>query len=98
VDELTKEERETSLASVIQAPKFYGSSWHVNVTSNEFSIMLGRPHFVLGEVESAPGEPVAILQMSPQAAKDLLVLLGSTMAAWEEEWGIVTTEYTRRKA
>jgi hypothetical protein len=93
----TKEEMEAMMASVIQAPKFYGSTVNVNMTSNEISLMFGRPHFVIGDHEGAPGEPVAIIQMSPQTAKDLLVLLAGSLKTWEKEWGELQTEFTRRQ-
>jgi hypothetical protein len=89
----------TQTPLMVNAPKFYGSTLHINITSNECSILFGRPHFTIGgDGDDARAEAVCIVQMSPQTMKDLVVLMERNVKRYEEEWGVIETQYTRDTA
>ncbi len=87
----------------IIAPKFYGSSIQLFWTSNDLTILFGRaaPFVQIGSDGKSEHtnrlEPVAMIQISPQTAKDLSLLLAETVAAHEREWGVIRTEYTKAR-
>jgi hypothetical protein len=71
--------------------------------SNEFAIVMARsePSFMTEANTSAlnlsiKNEPVAIVQMSPQSAKDLFVSLKNQIEIYERNWGQIKTDYTER--
>ena len=78
------------------SPSVFNAMW----TSNECLIGMLRPSpFMQAQMPDGKlgtmAEPLAILQLSPQSAKDLLRILQDGIAQYEKEWGVIETEYTR---
>jgi len=42
-------------------------------------------------------EPISILQLSPQSAKDLFLVIQDGLEKYENEWGQIDTQYVRSK-
>lgn len=87
----------------IEAPVLYASTLQAVWTGNDCSIIFSRPrpaHIVVNGqgMTASLQEPVAIMQLSPQTAKDLLLLLSDTVGKFEAEFGVIVTEYSRGKA
>lgn len=86
----------------VLAPQYYATGVQILQQSNDFAVIFMRSHPSVAPLKS--GETVAFLQvtaliqMSPQTAKDLHIALGSQICAYEKEWGPIETEYTRRLA
>ena len=84
--------------TLVQAPHFSSSSITIQTTGNEFTLMFTRfmplqsPD---GAVQNATNQVVAIVSVSPQAAKDISLLLADTVSKHEDEYGILETPYTR---
>ena len=78
-------------------PEVIQNSW----TSNGCSIVFSRRRPVFGSdinvVEQPVVEPVAVVQMSPQTAKDLYLLLRDSVQGYEKEWGEITTAFSRSR-
>jgi hypothetical protein len=86
------------------APQYYATGVQLFHQSNDFSIIFMRSHpsITPTEVGKSPimafMQAIALIQMSPQTAKDLHVALGNQLAVYEKEWGQIETGYTRRLA
>lgn len=71
--------------------------------SNEIAVVFQRPKYGVvsdpkhGLVDVGTIETVAVVSMSPQTAKDLLLLLEDNIQRHEKEFGTITTSYTRRR-
>jgi hypothetical protein len=87
---------------IIDAPTFYASQIQVMFTGNDATIVFARTRSTTsGNVpvtNIVRSEPVAIIVMSPQTAKDLLVLLKGQTDIFEKEFGEITTPYTKKQA
>ncbi|MBS9720051.1 hypothetical protein JYU29_05030 [Tianweitania sp. BSSL-BM11] len=86
----------------VNAPFFYASTIQVAVASNDVSMIFARPHPVVmrnahEEIHGATSEAVAIVAMSIQNIKDLSILLGDLVGKYEDEFGVIQTEYTQAR-
>ncbi len=78
----------------INVPFFYASSITIQVMSNDWT-------FFLGKVVPLPGDkqpelrPTCILQVSPQTAKDLHLLMKLHLEEYEERYGTIETDFSR---
>lgn len=87
----------------VEAPIFYATSVRIGFDSNDiaFTFQRRRPvQFLIDgstTVDAAQLEAVAIVSMSPQTAKDILVLLEGQVSKYEDEWGTIETEFTRSR-
>ena len=82
-------------------PVFVGG-FHIQGTGNDFVIYCQRTRALLNEIGDftphARRETVAALAVSPQALKDLAILLSLQIAQYEKAYGPVQTDYSRRVA
>lgn len=102
----TQEELQALLASnptvqPITAPQYFASGLQVQGTSNEYLLMMTQiKPVIIGvgqqQTQAAIVDTVALLHVSPGTLKDMSLLLASTVAQHEKDWGKVETEYTRR--
>ena len=69
----------------------HASACAVDTTSNEWTFFIG--HFI-PRVHETP-ETICILQMSPQTAKDLYLVMERALKEHEEEYGTIETQYAR---
>ena len=87
---------------LITAPDFYGSTFVLNHTSNQFTLigLKQRPMQHTSDLTkgAAINEPVAVLTFSPQTAKDLSLLFSGQVKKYEDAYGTIQTEYTRKVA
>jgi hypothetical protein len=86
----------------VQAPQLYATTFQMAVAANAFSLILLHPTPMAlpgGDLNSglAALMPSAVIQMSPYAAKDLALLMQDTVEQYEETWGTIETEFTRRR-
>ena len=85
------------------APALYATGLRIAGESNEFSIIFQAPaHFVVdhpthGYIDAGRMETVAIMSMSPQTAKDLLLLLNDVVATYEKDYGQIMTAYLKQR-
>jgi hypothetical protein len=92
------------LVQPVDAPTFYATAFGaISSSGTDFTLIVQRAHPAL--IKGAPTEaqlallkPVAIIQMSPSALKDLSLLLAKQIEQFEDAFGKVETEYTRRLA
>ena len=80
-------------------PSTFAAAW----TSNDCFVLMGRPD--VGLTPGAPGaktaptfHPIAVLQVSPQSAKDLCLILKEAVEGYERVWGEIHTDFTRQQA
>ena len=86
----------------IEAPTFYVTSMHLTFDPNDCTVTFQKAHPVLvssgnDRIAAAALEPVVLVSMSPGAAKDLTLLLSDRIKQYEEEWGMIETEFTRSR-
>lgn len=87
----------------LEAPWFYASAFRVIGTGNDFQLIFQRaspsqnPDGSLNP-EVAHVITVAAVTMSPQAIKDLYVLLGGQIEAHEKEFGTIETPFVKSRA
>lgn len=85
----------------VQAPSYYATSIRLLVEPTNASISFSRNQPVdisYGQnvIHASTLVPVAIIDMSPQTAKDLYVLLKEQIESYEQKWGEIRTEYTSK--
>ena len=69
---------------------------HANELVIQFSSVASTVSIIDGQAQAAVGtKPAAAVVLSPQTAKDLLVVLGTVLAQYEAEWGEIDTPYLR---
>ena len=81
-------------------PEIYASVMHYRWTSNEWTITFKRTPSNFDPSQPIPEdryEPVAVVRMSPQAAKDLYLLLQDGVQKYEKQFGSITTAYSQNK-
>ena len=83
-------------------PTISASSFQGYWTSNECLIVMTRfdPLAVSADTTgfaSSPTVPLCVLQLSPQSAKDLFLILKDGVDAYEQNWGPISTEFSRAK-
>jgi hypothetical protein len=77
------------------------SNFAVQGNSNECLLLVGetRPSVgsdgVLGDSKT---NLAVVLGMSPQSAKDLLVVLGEYIDRYEQEYGVIVTDFIKNRA
>lgn len=86
----------------VQAPMYYASTVGLESAGNDFTLTFLRSRPVVGEIDGqkvALQEAQAIISFSPQTLKDLWILLGDALPAWEKDFGEIVTAYSKaRKA
>ncbi|KAA0689872.1 hypothetical protein DTW90_30750 [Neorhizobium sp. P12A] len=87
----------------INAPAFYGSTIQAVWAGNDLTLVFAKPHPVINKKAESPDqqfgavlETQAIISLSPQTAKDLFLLLQGTVKRYEDQFGVISTEYTQR--
>jgi hypothetical protein len=72
------------------------SGFHLMGTGNDFLLLCQRvvPAVLNGKDIVGLAEPSAVLTISPQALKDLQVLIGKELAKFEKEFGAINTPFT----
>ena len=104
----TQEELEKAIAEgtaqivPVDAPLLYASTLSIGHTSNEFTLTFSRAAQIMVRqgneaLQATTNQPVAVISVSPQTAKDALLLLGDIVTAYEKAWGNIATEYTLRR-
>lgn len=84
-----------------EMPSVGARTFRVMTDSNEVLIVFqkSRPgllHDKDGSVRDiADAQTVAVIALSPQSAKDLVVLLSAQLAGYEKAYGEIETDYTR---
>ena len=86
----------------VMIPQFYASGMACIGTPTDISVIFnqGRPVQIQkdGKLEFiAAAMPVAQISMSPQTAKDLMLILQGVMAGYEVRFGKLTTEYSLKQ-
>lgn len=85
----------------VDAPFFYGSTFQLTAGPLDFSLIVGRQHPMFITPPEGPQqfgaalEAQAIIQMSPQTAKDLMLLLRDHISRVEAEYGVIQTPFSR---
>jgi hypothetical protein len=86
----------------VNVPMFTASQFRISVATNECILQFQRQRPVLisspnhpETVEANQAEPVAIISMSPQALKDLLLLISQQVKGYEDVWGEIKTDYMK---
>lgn len=92
--------QETSRPIPVQAPHYYGSSFQLLGSPNDITIVLGRtlPYFNAGSATdpfTVGTEPQAIIHLSPQTAKELMILLQQQVTDFETAFGKLETPFIR---
>ena len=68
-------------------------------SSNEFILVLSQTILIFDDTELTAGKgtvtPVGVLQMSPQTAKDLYLVLQEGIRQYEKEYGPINTTYSQ---
>lgn len=85
----------------VSAPQFYAAGATMMGSGNDFTIIFNRPVPIetadgMINTTAMVGETVAIISVTPQTAKDLLIMLQANVPAWEAEFGVITTPFTRQ--
>jgi hypothetical protein len=85
----------------IDTPLYYASGVMFLATGNDFTLIFSRARPLLnadGSVNpaAAVSEPVAVVSVTPQTAKDLLLLLQANLPVWEEDFGEIQTVFSRQ--
>lgn len=80
-------------------PVVHASTIEAGTHFNQFVVQFSE---VASSVSGSPdprvtiaSRPAAVIVLSPQSAKDLLVVLGTVLAQYEAEWGEIDTPYLR---
>ncbi|MER9070128.1 DUF3467 domain-containing protein [Mesorhizobium sp. M0902] len=86
---------------LVNIPLFYVSSVRVAPSPVNFNLVFSRiqaVNFTNGNERIHAGALVDVLglDMSPQAAKDLALILKAVVDQHEKEWGPLETEFTRK--
>ena len=85
---------ESSEQTQFNVPLLHASLIELQVTSNDWT-------FFLGQIVPRPGEklpdvkPTCILQVSPQTAKDLYLIIKGSLEKYEEQYGTIETDFSR---
>lgn len=88
---------------LIDAPYFNTSTVEVAATNTDFVFSFSRIHPAHliqpdgARVSAGVNQPTAILVMSPQAAKELLVVLSDVMAKHEKDNGEIITDFVKAR-
>ena len=85
----------------VDAPLLFATSFQHQTTGNEVTILFQRPRPLedgLKMASTAKLEVVAGITMSPQSFKDLSIVMGDILTRHEQEFGVLETAYTRRRA
>lgn len=96
----TPEEKPEQLSGH-EAPIIYAAVIQATRSSNDFTLIFGRHIPVSGgsntfsEKSALIPVPVGVLQMSPQTAKDLYLLMQDHIREYEEQYGLITTAYSQ---
>lgn len=81
-------------------PVYRAAHFSVQGTSNECHLLIGETFAVIPESGGLPdGARVviaAILSMSPQSAKDLSIAMQQFVAQYENMYGQITTDFTKK--
>lgn|GEM_PF-5741236 len=82
-------------AQVITAPRFYMSSVQAFFASNDVALVLGHttPSLKDGAFGDPVSQAVAVINMSPQSAKELMLLLKSGLEEIESQFGLLRTPF-----
>lgn len=88
----------------INVPIVHASSIELQVMSNEWTFILGQILPLIGQKteQATPPQsakqmeikPACILQVSPQTAKDLYLILKTNLEAYEEKFGSIETVFS----
>ncbi|MGE7367924.1 hypothetical protein ACQKKX_02485 [Neorhizobium sp. NPDC001467] len=106
INEVSQKLRQTAdhqPAKRIEAPTFYGSNFAVSWSALDVSMVLGRAFPATIDAGDMAGsmfgvlETQAIIQMSPQSAKDLMLVLQEGLKAYEEKYGVIKTDYSEAR-
>ena len=86
----------------IQAPYFSAGSLLIQATGNDFVFVYRRPVPVQpnedGELQNVMlNEAVAIITVSPQTAKDIVLSLAHAITEYEKQYGQIVTPYTKSR-
>lgn len=91
--------------TLVQDPNpTYAALFGIRVTGTDVTLLLQRSMASVMEMpdgtrqETATPVTVGTVVMSPQAAKDLWILLEESVGAYEREFGALSSDYQRRKA
>jgi hypothetical protein len=90
-------------ARKLEVPIYYASTSMLLATGNDFTIIFSRPRPILTDNDTvnpaaAITEAVASVSLTPQTAKDLLLILQANIPAWEKEFGEIQTPFSRQVA
>jgi hypothetical protein len=105
----TQEDLEKALAGgakpmTLAVPTFYVSTINASLGSNEGTLTFSVTKPVIVQagpnttIQALTQEPVVVIQMSPETAKDLAILLTERVAVHEKAWGEISTEFTKLRA
>ncbi len=91
----------------IKVPLIHASSVELQVMSNEWTFILGQILPIIGQTVPSPSDkemdskskpmeikPVCILQVSPQTAKDLHLIIKTNIEAYEKKFGAIETVFS----
>lgn len=86
----------------VSVPSFYATSVRMAVEPHNVNLVFARMQPVdirHGNTTTHAGHlaPAFMLDLSPQTAKDLLLLLQDGIAKREAEWGVIETEFSRKR-
>ena len=94
---------ELAKLKAVEAPALYASAFRIQASGNDFNLILQRHapaqdeaggiHPTLGRLQT-----VAVVSMSPQALKDLVLLIVGQIKEHEETFGLIETPYMKRLA
>lgn len=85
----------------ISAPVYTPVLFSVAGSANEVHVILAEPRPLMPLPDHAGAtrfDPVAAIRLSPHAAKDLVLLLQDAVERFENEYGPITTEYSKGRA
>lgn len=88
----------------IVAPHYFATNTSIAFTSNACALTFLRAtpaNLKVGPdavVQIGALEPVVILDLSPQSAKDLAIVLMDAVARHEKEYGDLTSDFIRKQA
>lgn len=89
---------------IVPAPQFYASGVNVQATGTEYVFTFTRMLPAIDQSGKNPGiglgtnAPVAILSMSPQAVKDMIVVIQPMLAKQEKDFGEIHTPFTQARS
>ncbi|MBJ7410830.1 MAG: hypothetical protein JHD15_10795 [Phenylobacterium sp.] len=96
---MSESEIEGGMPEMIPAPRFAVSSFNVNANPTEIVVIASTlMPGVTPKGEMVVGlKPEVVLSMSPQALKELYVLLGGIIPRLEEQVGVITTPFLKER-